>query len=102
MTGFLDSFYAKVFLSLLSLLIEGAGMYFTYRWIVTISVVDTNTRKILLGDVLSSYSNNITTLQFIGVMFLFHSFFFMMISAAKWKRRLELEHIEESTMESKQ
>ena len=98
MTGLLESFYAKVFLSLLSLLIEGAGMYFTYRWIVTISVVDANTRKILLGDVLSSYSNNVTTLQFIGVVFLFHSFFFMMISAAKWKRRLEIEHTNESTL----
>ena len=75
-----------------TLLISAVGMYFTFRWITTVSIVDQKTRDLLLGDMLSTYFNSVPTLQFLGVLFLSYSFFHMMITAAKWKRRLEVSY----------
>ena len=75
-----------------TLLFSAIGMYFTFRWITTVSTVDQKTRSLLLGEMLAAYVNSVQTLQFLGVLFLSYSFFNVMLTAAKWKRRLELSH----------
>ncbi len=75
-----------------TLLFSAIGMYFTFRWITTVSTVDQKTRDLLLGEMLAAHFNSVKTLQFLGVLFLSYSFFMMMITAAKWKRRLEVAH----------
>ena len=75
-----------------TLLFSAIGMYFTFRWITTVSTVDQKTRDLLLGEMLATYFNSVKMLQFLGVLFLSYSFFNMMITAAKWKRRLEVSH----------
>lgn len=87
-----NHFKLETAIAFATLLFSAIGMYFTFRWITTVSIVDQKTRDLLLGDILAAHFNSVQMLQFLGVLFLSYSFFNIMIVAAKWKRRLEVAH----------
>lgn len=82
-------FWLNILLAFGSLVMESIGLYITYRWIVTISIVSNETRALLLGESLDRLLSNDKALQAIAILFLFASVVRLMVSAASWKFRLE-------------
>jgi hypothetical protein len=69
-------------------------MYFIYRWVATVSVVDARTRRLLLGDIAAEVLGNPDTLQVVGAVYLGYAFLMLLVSAGGWKRYLESGRLE--------
>lgn len=82
-------FLLKTFQAFSTLLFGAVGMYFTYRWVITMSKVDEHTKTLLAGPTLAPLLSNIDTLQIIGALYLGYAFFWLLMTAAGWKDYLE-------------
>ena len=72
-----------------SLAFTALGIYFVYRWGVTLGKVDKETRALLLGDALAGVLTDVTIIQTVVAIYVGYKFLMFLVNAADWKQYLE-------------
>ena len=90
-------FNFETLMAFFSLISGAAGIYFIFRWGVTLGKVDEKTRELLLGETLASKLTDITLIQTFASVYIGYLFLMFLIKAAGWKgyleqNRLKLKH----------
>lgn len=86
-------FVLNVIWGFVSILIGLAGLYFVFRYAVTVLATDDATRRMLLGDWVANIVGNTTMAVLIGVsLYMGFRVVLLIVSAATWENWVVTEH----------
>jgi hypothetical protein len=84
-----NKFALETFMAFFSLAFNAIGIYFVYRWGVTLGRVDRETKELLLGDTMAAVFRDASLIQTVAAVYIGYKFLMFLVTAADWKQYLE-------------